>query len=171
MREAKRLGQKMTMLYVSTLDEADAAAQAGIDILSIESKFMSRAMREAAGDCFVQVGLIYGDLVTAEDYLREAFLNTKLGGDCFYCSASLDIQKTLSDNSIPIVGHVGLVPSQCTWTGGFKAAGKTRSDEHTSELQSCESISYAVFCLQKKTQKDKIERKVKREKRPCALEK
>ena len=35
MREAKRLGQKMTMLYVSTLDEADAAAQAGIDILSI----------------------------------------------------------------------------------------------------------------------------------------
>lgn len=125
MREAKRLGQKMTMLYVSTLDEADAAAQAGIDILSIESKYMSRAMREAAGDCFVQVGLIYGDLVTAEDYLREAFLNTKLGGDCCYCSASLDIQKTLSDNSIPVVGHVGLVPSQCTWTGGFKAAGKT----------------------------------------------
>src|SRR3546814_5940575 len=30
------------------------------------------------------------------------------------------------------------------------AAGKTRSEEHTSELQSLMRISYAVFCLKKK---------------------
>jgi hypothetical protein len=29
------------------------------------------------------------------------------------------------DNAVPIVAHVGLIPSQCTWTGGFKAVGKT----------------------------------------------
>src|SRR3546814_1602029 len=29
--------------------------------------------------------------------------------------------------------------------------GKTRSEEHTSELQSLMRISYAVFCLKKKT--------------------
>src|SRR3546814_6033120 len=33
---------------------------------------------------------------------------------------------------------------------------QTRSEEHTSELQSLMRISYAVFCLKKKTQK-KIE--------------
>src|SRR3546814_4903827 len=31
--------------------------------------------------------------------------------------------------------------------------GKARSEEHTSELQSLMRISYAVFCLKKKTQK------------------
>src|SRR3546814_4283103 len=31
---------------------------------------------------------------------------------------------------------------------------KGRSEEHTSELQSLMRISYAVFCLQKKTKKD-----------------
>src|SRR3546814_1473524 len=30
---------------------------------------------------------------------------------------------------------------------------RVRSEEHTSELQSLMRISYAVFCLQKKTQK------------------
>src|SRR3546814_4551907 len=34
-----------------------------------------------------------------------------------------------------------------------------RSEEHTSELQSLMRISYAVFCLKKKTTYHKIERK------------
>src|SRR3546814_9159860 len=33
----------------------------------------------------------------------------------------------------------------------------SRSEEHTSELQSLMRISYAVFCLQKKTKKQKKE--------------
>src|SRR3546814_6529504 len=34
--------------------------------------------------------------------------------------------------------------------GGRTAAGRHRSEEHTSELQSLMRISYAVFCLKKK---------------------
>jgi 3-methyl-2-oxobutanoate hydroxymethyltransferase len=116
------------MLYVTSLDEAAAADAAGIHMLSIEGRFFSPEMREAAGNCFVQVGLPYGPfgtLATAEDYLRAAFHFTAMGGDCFYCAASLDIQKTLCDNAVPIVAHVGLIPSQNTWTGGFKAVGRT----------------------------------------------
>ena len=113
---------------MTTLDEAAAAAAAGIDMLSIEGRFFSPAMREAAGACFVQVGLPYGPfggLATAEDYLRAAFQFMAIGGDCFYCAASLKIQKVLCDNAVPVVAHVGLIPSQNTWTGGFKAVGKT----------------------------------------------
>src|SRR3546814_3695580 len=33
-------------------------------------------------------------------------------------------------------------------------AGRLRSEEHTSELQSLMRISYAVFCLKKKKKKD-----------------
>jgi 3-methyl-2-oxobutanoate hydroxymethyltransferase len=127
-RSMKARGQKISMLYVTKAEEAAAASAAGIHMLSIEGRFFTAEMREAAGRCFVQVGLPYGpfgELVTAEDYLRAAFHFMKLGGDCFYCAASLDIQKALCDNAVPVVAHVGLIPSQCTWTGGFKAVGKT----------------------------------------------
>lgn len=127
-RAMKARGQKLSMIYVTTLEEAAAADAAGITMLSIEGRFMSPEMREAAGNCFIQVGLPYGpagELATADDYLRAAFHFMRMGGDCFYCAASLNIQKVLCDNAIPIVAHVGLIPSQCTWTGGFKAVGKT----------------------------------------------
>jgi 3-methyl-2-oxobutanoate hydroxymethyltransferase len=127
-RAMKARGRKITMLFVRTLEEAEAADAAGIDMLSIEGRYFSPEMREAAGKCFVQVGLPYGPagkLATGDDYLREAFRFMAMGGDCFYCAASLDIQKQLADNAVPVVAHVGLIPSQNTWTGGFKAVGKT----------------------------------------------
>src|SRR3546814_10249833 len=37
----------------------------------------------------------------------------------------------------------------------YAAVGFARSEEHTSELQSLMRISYAVFCLKKKTKKRK----------------
>lgn len=136
-RAMKKRGEKISMLYVSTLEEAAAAAAAGIHMLSIEGKVFSPEMREAAGDCFVQMGLPYGGwgsfngrpLATAEDYLRAAFHYSAMGGDAYYCSASYDIQKTLADNHLPVVGHIGLIPSYITWTG-WRAVGKT-ADEAT----------------------------------------
>jgi 3-methyl-2-oxobutanoate hydroxymethyltransferase len=127
-RAMKARGQKISMLYVTTLDEAAAAASAGVHMLSIEARHFSPEMRAAAGTCFVQIGLPYGSagaLVTSEDYLREAFRHTGMGGDSFYCAASIEIQKALCDNAVPVVAHVGLIPSQNTWTGGWKAVGKT----------------------------------------------
>ena len=41
----------------------------------------------------------------------------------------------------------GVYPKHCPECNGLTA----RSEEHTSELQSRETISYAVFCLKKKT--------------------
>jgi 3-methyl-2-oxobutanoate hydroxymethyltransferase len=82
--------RQLTMLLVETLDEAAAAAVAGIDILSIVELVWSRAMREAASDCFVQVGLIYGRRGTYEDYLRAAHASLMTGGDAFYCAGSLE---------------------------------------------------------------------------------
>lgn len=115
----------LSMLFVETPDEAAAAAAAGIDLLSIIDPLWTPEMRVAAGDCFVQVGLLYGALVTAEDYLRAAHRAMRIGGDCCYCAAGLNTVKTLADEGIPVVGHVGLVPSKATWTGGFRAVGKT----------------------------------------------
>jgi 3-methyl-2-oxobutanoate hydroxymethyltransferase len=142
-RAMKARGQKISMLYVTTVDEAAAAAAAGIHMLSIEERFFSAEMRAAAGNCFVQAGLPYGpygNLITADDYLREAFKQMRIGADSVYCAASLDIQKSLCDNAVPVVAHVGLIPSQCTWTGGFKAVGKNANGarmvwEHVKRLE------------------------------------
>lgn len=146
-RAMKARGEKISMLYVTTLEEAAAADAAGIHMLSIEGRYFSPEMREAAGRCFVQVGLPYGgsgkfegqSLATAEDYLRAAFHFSAMGGDCFYCAASQDIQKVLCDNHVPVVAHVGLIPSYITWTG-FRAVGKTveeaaRVFRHVKQLQ------------------------------------
>jgi 3-methyl-2-oxobutanoate hydroxymethyltransferase len=132
LRAMKARGETIAMLYVTTPDEAAAAAAAGITMLSIEGRFFDAAMREAAGDCFVQVGLPYGGrgqfqgrpLATVEDYLRAAFHFAALGGDAFYCAASYEVQKALCDNHVPVVAHIGLIPSTITWTG-WRAVGKT----------------------------------------------
>ena len=117
--------RRLTMLYVETEEEAAAAAAAGIVILSIIHPLWTPAMRAAAGDCFVQVGLLYGVLATFEDYLREAHRAVMAGGDSVYCSASLETIRRLAAEGLPVVGHVGLVPHKATWTGGFRAVGKT----------------------------------------------
>src|SRR3546814_2910778 len=39
-----------------------------------------------------------------------------------------------------------------SWGRGLREIAEPRSEEHTSELQSLMRISYAVFCLKKKTQ-------------------
>lgn len=122
---AQKGKRTLTMLYVDTPDEAAAAAEAGIDMLSIIDPLWTPEMREAAGNCFVQVGLLYGELVTTEDYHRAAHRAMQAGGDCVYCAASLNTIRALANDGIPVVSHVGLIPSKATWTGGFKAVGKT----------------------------------------------
>lgn len=153
-RAMKARGEKISMLYVTTLEEAAAADAAGIHMLSIESRFFSPAMREAAGNCFVQVGLPYGpygQLATAEDYLRAAFRFTAMGGDCFYCAAAFDIQKALCDNHVPIVAHVGLIPSYITWTG-WRAVGKTATEaravwDQVKRLESIGAFGAELECV------------------------
>ncbi len=122
---AQKGKRQLSMVYTEHQEEARAAAEAGIDILSIPTDFWNPAMREAAGNCFVQAGLIYGQLATTDDYLRAAHQALLLGADCCYCAASTQVIERLAQEGVPVVGHVGLIPARRTWTGGFRAVGKT----------------------------------------------
>ena len=140
MRAKKAGGERISMLFVETHDEARAAAGAGIDMLSIIDPLWTPKMREAAGNCFVQVGLLYGELATTDEYLRAAHRVMLTGADCVYCAAGVSTVKVLADEGIPVVSHVGLIPSKCTWTGGFRAVGKTADSalavwEHVKALE------------------------------------
>lgn len=117
--------RQLSMLRIETLDEAAAAQQAGVDLVSVPPALLGPAFREAAPTLFAFPGLEYGDFVSAEEYLRAAFAAMKAGGDAVYCAASMGIVRRLREEGIPVCGHTGLIPSQATWTGGFKAVGKT----------------------------------------------
>lgn len=126
LRQAKG-SRQFTDVYVSSHDEAVAAVEGGIDILTVQDDQMSASMREAAGDAFVVVGLDYGKVVTTDDYLRAGFAAINAGADACWSAASLQTIERMAAEGIPVVGHVGLIPPRRTWTGGFKAVGKTAS--------------------------------------------
>jgi 3-methyl-2-oxobutanoate hydroxymethyltransferase len=117
--------RQLSMLRVLSLDEAAAAEAAGIEMLSVPPALLGPEFREAAPSTFAVPGLEYGDFITAEDYLGAAFKAMKAGGDAVYCAASLATIRRLRDEGIPVCSHVGLIPSKATWTGGFRAVGKT----------------------------------------------
>lgn len=114
-----------TQVLVRSVEEAAAAAEAGIDIVSVDEPVWSKDYRSAMPGCFATVGLLYGEHVTAEDYIRAAFRALKVGADAVYSAASVETIRRMAAEGIPVVSHVGLIPSKATWTGGFKAVGKT----------------------------------------------
>jgi 3-methyl-2-oxobutanoate hydroxymethyltransferase len=118
--------RQLTMLRIFTIEEAEAAERAGIDVVSIPPELLTHSRyREVAPSLFSMTGMTHLEAGTREDYLRWAGKMLQAGSDAVYCSGSLDTVAFLSREHIPVVGHVGLVPSRATWTGGFRAVGKT----------------------------------------------
>ena len=118
--------RQLTMLRVMTLEEAEAAERAGIDIVSIPpALLLDPRYRDAAPSLFSMPGDNFYEIGVADDFVRWAFRLYKASADAVYCSASYATVKAMADEAIPVIGHVGLIPSRATWTGGFKAVGKT----------------------------------------------
>lgn len=114
------------MLRVETLDEAAAAEAAGVEMLSVPpAMILDRRFREVAPNAFACPGDNFYEIGGTDDFLRWAFPLVANGADAVYCSGALATVRALADHAIPVCGHVGLIPSKRTWTGGFKAVGKT----------------------------------------------
>lgn len=128
LRALKGKGQR-TMLRLETLNEARAAEAAGIDIASVPPELVTHPEYAAAAPgLFSMTGKAHPEAGTPDDYLRFCGQMLHAGADALYCSGSLRTVEYLAREHIPIVGHVGLVPSRATWTGGFKAVGKIAQD-------------------------------------------
>lgn len=118
--------RQLTMLRVMTLEEAEAAERAGIDIVSIPPDLLLNPQyRDAAPSLFSMPGDNFYEIGNSDDFVRWAFRMYKASADAVYCSASYATVKRMADEAIPVIGHVGLIPSRRTWTGGWKAVGKT----------------------------------------------
>ncbi len=123
---AGRGKRRLAMIRVETLDEAAAAEAAGVELLSVPpAMVMDRRFRELAPRAFAFPGENFFEIGGPEDFLRWALPLVKHGADAVYCSGALATVRLLAEHAIPVCGHVGLIPSKRTWTGGFRAVGKT----------------------------------------------
>jgi 3-methyl-2-oxobutanoate hydroxymethyltransferase len=141
--------RQLTMLRVMTLDEAAAAEQAGIDIVSVPPDLVSHPhYRDVAPTLFSMTGKTHLEAGTRDDFHRFACTMMLAGADAIYCSGGLGTVKAMADEHIPVVGHVGLVPSRATWTGGFRAVAKTAEAAMAllAEVQAYESAG--AFALE-----------------------
>lgn len=111
-------------LHVDNAEEAAAAVEAGISILSCEPDQQLEGIRAAAPAGFLSVGMPHGAVASPEEAVRLGFQMLKRGADAVYCSHSPFFIEAMAREGIPVTGHVGLVPNRATWTN-FRAVGRT----------------------------------------------
>jgi 3-methyl-2-oxobutanoate hydroxymethyltransferase len=117
--------RQLTEVFVDTPDEARACESAGIDMI-VTSEFKDmKAIRATAPNTFLTIGLIYGRQANSDEAVRGGFKALELGADAVYFGGSISSVEKMANEGIPVVGHVGLIPYKSTWTGGFKAVGRT----------------------------------------------
>jgi len=117
---------QFTMVRTPDWDTLKAAERAGVEMVSVTPEMICDSrFREIAPTVFTVPGVNFYELGTPDDFTRWAFKMLKHGADAVYCSAGLPTIRQLAADNVPVISHVGLIPSRNTWTGGFKAVGKT----------------------------------------------
>jgi 3-methyl-2-oxobutanoate hydroxymethyltransferase len=141
--------RQLTMLRYFSMDEAAAAEQAGIDIASVPPEVLFHPeYRRLAPSIFSMTGVSHLEAGTPDDYLRWCGSALHRGADAVYCSGSFQTVEYLAREHIPVVGHVGLVPSRATWTGGFRAVGKTAASALTLYQQVLDYERAGAFAVE-----------------------
>jgi 3-methyl-2-oxobutanoate hydroxymethyltransferase len=118
----------LTHIHVKSPEEAAAAEQAGVDLMSCsfdspESQARLPKLVAAAPNSFLSCATPHG-LASQEEAIRVGFRALEAGASSVYCSASPFIIEAMAREGIPVVGHLGMVPRHVTWTN-YRAIGKT----------------------------------------------
>lgn len=118
---------KRTIAYVQVAreEEALAASEAGMDMVGTAFIPERAHFAKAVPDTHFQFGLPWGKHADATEALRDAMAAMTAGAQSVYCGYSPKIVEALACEGVPVICHVGLVPPKATWTGGYKAVGKT----------------------------------------------
>ena len=156
--------KKLVSILVKNVEEANAANKVGFEMLATGSPGLYQnpdnhpefdeiiKIRNAAPNAFMHWGAadtLYSGIIEAT---RVAFKALEHGIDMFYCHNNFDLIKGLYKQGIPGLGHVGLVPSRRTWTGGFKAVGKNAKEainiyEQCLKIQDAGGVAIEMECV------------------------
>ena len=118
----------LTHIHVKSPEEAAAAEEAGVDLMSCsfdtpEAQARLPLLVAAAPNSFLSAATPHG-LASREEAIRIGFRALEIGASSVYCSASPFIVEAMARERLPVVGHLGMVPRHVTWTG-YRAIGKT----------------------------------------------
>ena len=117
--------RQIAFVQVAREEEAIAASEAGMDMIGTAFVPERAHFARAVPDTHFQYGLPWGKHANAAEALRDAMAAMEAGAQSIYCAMSPTIVEVLAREGIPVICHVGLVPPKATWTGGFRAVGKT----------------------------------------------
>jgi 3-methyl-2-oxobutanoate hydroxymethyltransferase len=107
--------RQLSMLRFFSLQEAEAVVRAGIVNVSVPQELLTHPdYRRVAPSLFSMTGKTHLEYGSREEYLKYCSEMIQAGADAVYCSGSLETAAFLAREHIPVVGHVGLVPSRAT---------------------------------------------------------
>jgi 3-methyl-2-oxobutanoate hydroxymethyltransferase len=134
----------LSHVHVKSPEEAAAAEQAGVDLLSCsfdspESQARLPGLVEAAPGSFLSGAI------------RVGFHALEMGASSVYCSASPFIIEAMAREGIPVVGHLGLVPRHVTWTN-YRGIGKTAEEakglyQKMKDLENAGAYAAEIECV------------------------
>jgi 3-methyl-2-oxobutanoate hydroxymethyltransferase len=127
LRALKGSGRHAAQVTAETADEAAAAEAAGIEMVVCRAVNVAR-VREGSRRVFVTAALGFADAVTSDEVLRTAFSAITAGADAVITGRGHDTVRTLANEQIPVMGHLGFVPRKSTWVGAIRAVGKTSAE-------------------------------------------
>ena len=119
--------RQLAYVQVAREEEAIAASEAGMDMIGTAFVPERAHFAKAVPNSHFQFGMPWGKHGDATEVLRDAMAAMQAGAQSVYCGMSPHIVEVLAREGVPVISHVGLVPPKATWTGGFRAVGRTLS--------------------------------------------
>jgi 3-methyl-2-oxobutanoate hydroxymethyltransferase len=120
----------LTQVTAATAEEAAAAEAAGIEMVVCMSDSVP-LVREGSSRVFVTAAIDFSGAVSDDDLLGTAYSALSNGADAVITARRLAAVRRITDEDIPVMGHLGFIPKKSTLFGGVRAVGKT-ADEANS---------------------------------------
>ena len=117
--------RQISYVQVARPEEALAAAEAGMDMIGTAFIPERAGFAKLVPNTHFQFGLPWGKHADATEALRDAMAAMQAGAQSVYCGYSPAVVEALAREGVPVICHVGLVPPKATWTGGYRAVGKS----------------------------------------------
>ena len=123
--------RQLAYVQVAREEEAIAASEAGMDMIGTAFVPERAHFAKAVPGTHFQFGMPWGRHADAAEVLRDAMAAMQASAQSIYCGMSPAIVEVLAREGVPVICHVGLVPPKATWTGGYRAVGKTLEQAKT----------------------------------------
>ena len=123
----RRVNGHSAQITAGTAEEAAAAEEAGIEMVVSLAQAVPD-VRAGSKQLFVTAAIDFCGAVSDDDFLKAAYQALHDGADAIITGRRMQTVKRLTDEEIPVMGHLGFIPNKSTLYGGIRAVGKTAAE-------------------------------------------